>query len=603
MRPVASLCPRQTCYDRSEITMSTLPTRRAELVFRLKARALQARRALLDWREGIRRLERGQVDAFPFVVATSRTPLRGADLTCAERALEAGKIQNLRVAARRLDGVLLAPDRVFSFWKHVGQATPRRGFARGRLLREGCLVPAVGGGLCQMSNALYEVALQAELEIIERWAHSRTVPGSAAVLGRDATVAWNYIDLRFSSTRPLLLQVLVTRDELMVQLRSPQPPLPVAAPAPANFIPLSSLAQAKPWLEVAAHSCASCAQDSCFRHEKHEPQVTASDSTRTLCLLDEAWPEFIDWVQQNANADDVLATPRPLEALRNLPWARAHTARLFALDRSIQVRRARDAARRNTAQFKCNQDLSRALCRALSPDIERVVVAQSLLPFVWRSGVLGGREFDVLMTRPPLEMLHQRLDEALRSHPERSQLGDFRAPLDLIRDEERALEAARACITPHAHLASLLEARRLEVRKLEWQRPASTCSRARSARRAIAFPGPTSARKGAHDVRAVARELDLEVVLGGSELEGAGFWSGVRTRRVARGDDSWLRGVSAVVQPAIYEEQPRALLRALAQGVPVVATRECGLGEVAGLGVVEFGDAKALSAAVASVLS
>ena len=586
--------------------MSTLPTRRAELVFRFKARALQARRAVQDWREGIRRLEqikRGQADAFPFVVATSRTPLRGGDLTAAEHALEAGRIQNLRMAARRLDGVLLAPGQVFSFWKHVGQATPRRGFARGRLLREGCLVPAVGGGLCQMSNALYEVALQADLEIIERWAHSRTIPGSAAALGRDATVAWNYIDLRFSSTRPLLLQVLVTRDELCVQLRSSQPPLTVPAAAPTNFIPLSSLAQAKPWLSVAAHSCASCAQDACFRHEKQEPQAIVNDSIRTLFLLDEAWPEFIGWVQQSATADDALASPRPLEALQSLPWARAHTARLFALDRSIQVRRARGAAERNTAQLLCNRDLSRALCRALSPDIERVIVAQSLLPFVWKTGALGGREFDVLMTRPPLEMLHGRLDEALRKHPERLQLGDFRAPLDLIRDEEHALEAARACVTPHAHLASLLQARGLGVTKLEWQRPASTCSQARSARRAIAFPGPTSARKGAHDVRAVARELDLEVVLGGSELEGEGFWSGVRTRRVARGDDSWLGEVRAVIQPAIYEEQPRVLVRALAQGVPVVATRECGLGEVAGLRVVEFGDAEALRAAVASVLS
>jgi hypothetical protein len=312
--------------------------------------------------------------------------------------------------------------------------------------------------------------------------------------------------------------------------------------------------------------------------------------------------QSLGWVQRSVSADDALATSRPFKALRDLPWARAHTARLFALDRSLAVRRARSAPERNTALFRCNRDLARALCRTLSPDIERVVIAQSLLPFVWRSGALGGREFDVLMTRPPLEMLHQRLDEALRAHPERSQLGDFRAPLDLVRDEASALEAARACITPHAHLASLLEARGLGVRKLEWQRAASTCLKNRSSRRAIAFPGPTSARKGAHDVRAVAREMDLEVVLLGSELEGAGFWSGVRTRRAERGGDSWLGEVAAVVQPAIYEEQPRVLLRALASSVPIVATPECGLGEVEGLSVVKFGDAEALSATVASVL-
>ena len=40
------------------------------------------------------------------------------------------------------------------------------------------------------------------------------------------------------------------------------------------------------------------------------------------------------------------------------------------------------------------------------------------------------------------------------------------------------------------------------------------------------FVGPTIARKGAYEVRDAARALDLEVVLLGSELEGAEFWSG-----------------------------------------------------------------------------
>ena len=61
------------------------------------------------------------------------------------------------------------------------------------------MISTVGGGLCQLSNALYETALGAGFEIVERHAHSRVVPGSRAVLGRDATVFWNYVDLRFRS--------------------------------------------------------------------------------------------------------------------------------------------------------------------------------------------------------------------------------------------------------------------------------------------------------------------------------------------------------------------------------------------------------------------
>ena len=47
-----------------------------------------------------------------------------------------------------------------------------RGFATGRMLREGCPIPAIGGGLGQLSNALYEVALASGCRILERHAHS-----------------------------------------------------------------------------------------------------------------------------------------------------------------------------------------------------------------------------------------------------------------------------------------------------------------------------------------------------------------------------------------------------------------------------------------------
>src|SRR5205814_4627950 len=94
-----------------------------------------------------------------------------------EHALTAGKIHNLRLALRAIDGVEVKPGEVFSFWKQVGRTTRRRGFVEGRELREGCLVRSVGGGLCQLSNGLYEAALDAGLEIIERHAHSRIVPG------------------------------------------------------------------------------------------------------------------------------------------------------------------------------------------------------------------------------------------------------------------------------------------------------------------------------------------------------------------------------------------------------------------------------------------
>src|SRR5688572_28951717 len=89
-----------------------------------------------------------------------------------ERALELGKVQNLRVACRALDGILIPAGQTFSFWAQVGRCTRARGYVKGRELREGCLVPAIGGGLCQLSNALYDLALRSGCEIVQRHAHT-----------------------------------------------------------------------------------------------------------------------------------------------------------------------------------------------------------------------------------------------------------------------------------------------------------------------------------------------------------------------------------------------------------------------------------------------
>ena len=83
-----------------------------------------------------------------------------------------------RRAAASLDGILVPAGEVFSFWRQVGRTTRRRGYVTGRMLQQGCFVPSTGGGLCQISTALYEAALDSGCEIVERHAHSRIVPGA-----------------------------------------------------------------------------------------------------------------------------------------------------------------------------------------------------------------------------------------------------------------------------------------------------------------------------------------------------------------------------------------------------------------------------------------
>ena len=105
-------------------------------------------------------------------------------------------------------------------------------------------------------------------------------------------------------------------------------------------------------------------------------------------------------------------------------------------------------------------------------------------------------------------------------------------------------------------------------------------------------------------MRAAAKTLGLGVVLGGPVLEADGFWSGVETTMWdASAGGAWPADILAVVLPAWVENQPRRLLKAVAAGLPVVASENCGLGEVRGVMEVPAGDVDALQACLAGMMA
>jgi len=113
--------------------------------------------------------------------------------------LQENKIVNLGLALPKIDGVIIKPGEIFSFWYLVGKTTKKKGYIEGLQLSKGELKTGIGGGLCQLSNLIYWMALHTPLEVIERHHHSfdpfpderRTLP-----FGSGASVFYNYIDLR-----------------------------------------------------------------------------------------------------------------------------------------------------------------------------------------------------------------------------------------------------------------------------------------------------------------------------------------------------------------------------------------------------------------------
>jgi hypothetical protein len=555
--------------------MSDQPTPLSAFVFAGKVAAFRTRRLLIDAMSGPAKLRAAASPDFPAVAGHSDTPL-WSDETLAERAMQRGKVHNLRVACRLLDGLAIPAGAVFSFWRQLGPPWASRGFVPGRMLKQGCLMPVVGGGLCQLSNALYDVALQAGCTIIERHAHSRVIPGSVAALGRDATVAWNYVDLRFAPTRDLRLSVRMDKDRLTVALAGRSPSDQAPAPVP-SVLP-----------SIAARSCASCGETACHMHRR-EMRIATTPTDRAAFLADEAWPEFQEYLRATRQFQDWFGCPLARRWTVD-GFARRFDAPVAAVRRGLGVRWAKSAAARRKTELTSTQAIAIRLARHLPPDAMAVTVAQSFLPFLWRDGHLGGRSVNVLMTRLPAWLLHRRLDAAFAEHPERSSLADFRWPEEIVRAEAEALAQADRIVTPHAEIAALFGDRAV---LLPWSEPPARPTAVRGPIRRIAFPGPTIARKGAHAVREAARVLDLEVVPMGAAFEGENFWDGVR---VSRSQD-WTN-VDALVQPALAEEQPRRLLAALAKGIPVFASPACGLAPRPGLTLVPPDDAAALITAL-----
>jgi vancomycin resistance protein YoaR len=102
---------------------------------------------------------------------------------------------NLRLAASKLDGLVLMPGEVFDFNAVVGPRDEAHGYRVAPVIAQGELVDGLGGGTCQISGTLHAAVFFAGLEIVERYPHSR--PSSYLTLGLDATVSYPNITYRF----------------------------------------------------------------------------------------------------------------------------------------------------------------------------------------------------------------------------------------------------------------------------------------------------------------------------------------------------------------------------------------------------------------------
>ncbi len=107
----------------------------------------------------------------------------------------ADRITNLQLGVEALDGTLVAPGGTFSLNDAIGERTSERGFKTAPVIIGNEYSEEVGGGTSQVATTVFNAAWEAGLRITERHPHSLYI--SRYQLGRDATVYWPSLDLKF----------------------------------------------------------------------------------------------------------------------------------------------------------------------------------------------------------------------------------------------------------------------------------------------------------------------------------------------------------------------------------------------------------------------
>lgn len=110
----------------------------------------------------------------------------------------ANRTTNLRVASNAINGTIVYPGETFSFNKVVGQRTAARGYKKATVFTGPySSKQELGGGICQVVSTMYNAALYANVQIVERHQHVQRV--SYVYLGRDAAVTWGSQDFRWKN--------------------------------------------------------------------------------------------------------------------------------------------------------------------------------------------------------------------------------------------------------------------------------------------------------------------------------------------------------------------------------------------------------------------
>ena len=130
-----------------------------------------------------------------------------------------GRQKNLTLACSALNDTTVENGKTFSFSRTVGKATSSKGYKKADVFKNGDVIEALGGGLCQVSTTLYNAILKVpNAKVTERHSHSNKVPYIKS--GKDAAVSYGTYDFKFvnNTGSPLKIKASNTPNNVTIKI-------------------------------------------------------------------------------------------------------------------------------------------------------------------------------------------------------------------------------------------------------------------------------------------------------------------------------------------------------------------------------------------------
>lgn len=176
----------------------------------------------------VRFAENKNTEPLPALIKSHRSVML-RELAGVDMQLQRNKVENLRLAGQKINGLTIYPGETFSLWHTVGKTGAKQGYLPGLTIGNcGALGADIGGGLCQLANLIHWMVLNSPLTVTELHHHTDALfpdSGRRVPFGTGTSIFYKHIDYRFCNTTDTPVQLCIWQEggDLCGELRAGVP--------------------------------------------------------------------------------------------------------------------------------------------------------------------------------------------------------------------------------------------------------------------------------------------------------------------------------------------------------------------------------------------